>query len=36
MHPLGMRVYLTAFSMFVSSLLARSRMSRDQFRDKTR
>jgi hypothetical protein len=28
MHPIGMRVYLTAISMFVSSLLARSSVSR--------
>ena len=26
MQPLGMRVYLAAFSMFVSSLLGRSRV----------
>jgi|RhiMetdeSRZDD1v2_1073273.scaffolds.fasta_scaffold127623_3 hypothetical protein len=35
MHTLGMRVYLTAFSMFVCSLLGQSRTSRDHARHKT-
>lgn len=35
MQPLGMRVYLAAFSMFVSALLGRSHLSRDQSRHKT-
>ena len=35
MQPLGMRVYFAAFSMFVSSLLGRSHLSRDQSRHKT-
>jgi hypothetical protein len=35
MQPLGMRVYLAAFSMLVSSLLGRSHLSRNQSRQKT-
>jgi hypothetical protein len=34
MQSLGIRAYLTAFSMFVSTLIGRSRTSRD--RQKTR
>jgi hypothetical protein len=35
MQHIGMRVYMAAVAMFVSSLLARSAMSRDRVRDKS-
>jgi|GEM_PF-2364422 len=35
MHQIGLRVYVTAIAMFVSSLLARSTVSRDRAQHKT-
>ncbi len=34
MHHIGVRVYLTAIAMFVSTLLAKSTVSRDRVRPK--
>jgi hypothetical protein len=34
MHHIGMRTYLTALAMFVSSLLAKSTVSRERARPK--